>query len=175
MARPEREAAIAELEDLFRSSSSVLLTEYRGLSVTQLKELRRSLAGHATYHVAKNTLANIAAQRAEYVDLSEELVGPTAIAFVTGEAAEAAKALRDFATANERLVIKGGVLDGAKLDAAGVSQLASLESREVLLGRAAGGLKALLYHAAYLFTAPATQAARTVEALREKQAADAEA
>lgn len=175
MARPEREAAIAELEDLFRSSSSVLLTEYRGLTVAQLKELRRSLAGHATYHVAKNTLANIAAQRADYVDLSEELSGPTAIAFVTGEPSEAAKALRDFAKSHENLVVKAGVLEGEKLDAEQVGKLASLESREVLLAKAAGGLKALLFQAAYMFTAPATKAARTVEALREKQAADAEA
>ena len=175
MARPDKEAAIAEFEELFRNSPTVLLTEYRGLTVTQLQELRRSLAGHATYHVAKNTLTNLAAQRAEYVDLSEELSGPTAIAFVHGEPSEAAKALRDFAKNNEKLVIKGGVLDGAKLDEAGVRKLADLESREVLLGKAAGGLKAIMYQAAFVLTAPATKAARTVEALRAKQAADAEA
>ena len=173
MARPDKAAAIEELAGLFRDSNAVLLTEYRGLTVAQLRELRRSLVGNATYPVTKNTLANLAAQQADYVDLSEELSGPTAIAFVTGEPAEAAKALRDFAKTNEQLAVKGGVLDGAKLDAAGVSQLADLESREVLLGKAAGALKAMLYQAAYLFTAPASQAVRTVEALREKQAADA--
>lgn len=175
MARPDKEAAIAEFEERFRESSCVLLTEYRGLTVEQLKQLRRSIAGHATYHVAKNTLTNIAAQRAEYVDLSEELTGPTAIAFVHGEPSEAAKVLRDFAKTNDKLVIKGGVIDGAKLDEGGVRKLADLESREVLLGKTAGAVKALMYQAAYVFTAPATKAARTVEALRAKQAADAEA
>lgn len=173
MARPDKAAAIEELAGLFRDSSAVLLTEYRGLTVAQLKELRRSLAGHATYHVAKNTLTNIAAQQAEYVDLSEELSGPTAIAFVTGEPVEAAKALKAFAKTNDKLIVKGGVLDGAKLDASEISKLAELESREVLLAKSAGVLKAMLFQAAYMFTAPATQAVRTVEALREKQAADA--
>jgi large subunit ribosomal protein L10 len=173
MARPDKAAAVAELTEQFRGSSAVVLTEYRGLSVAQLKQLRRSLAGTASYAVVKNTLTAIAAKEAGVDVLDGDLTGPTAIAFVTGEPVEAAKSLRDFAKANPQLVIKGGVLEGRKLSAEDVSKLAELESRDVLLGKAAGAFKAALFQAAYLFTAPATKAARTIEALREKQAAEA--
>jgi large subunit ribosomal protein L10 len=173
MARPDKAAAVAELAEQFRGSSAVVLTEYRGLSVAQLKQLRRSLAGTASYAVVKNTLTAIAAKEAGVDVLDGDLTGPTAIAFVTGEPVEAAKSLRDFAKANPQLVIKGGVLEGRKLSAEDVSKLAELESRDVLLGKAAGAFKAALFQAAYLFTAPATKAARTIEALREKQAAEA--
>jgi large subunit ribosomal protein L10 len=173
MARPDKAAAVAELTEQFRGSSAVVLTEYRGLSVAQLKQLRRSLAGNASYAVVKNTLTAIAAKEAGVDVLDGDLTGPTAIAFVTGEPVEAAKSLRDFAKANPQLVIKGGVLEGRKLSAEDVSKLAELESRDVLLGKAAGAFKAALFQAAYLFTAPATKAARTIEALREKQAAEA--
>ncbi|MPV36500.1 50S ribosomal protein L10 [Georgenia subflava] len=173
MARPDKAAAVAELAEQFRGSSAVLLTEYRGLSVAQLKQLRRSLAGTADYAVVKNTLTAIAAKEAGLDNLEDELTGPTAIAFVTGEPVDAAKSLRDFAKANPQLVIKGGVLEGNKLSGEDVTKLAELESRDVLLGKAAGAFKAALFQAAYLFTAPATQAARTIEALREKQAAEA--
>jgi large subunit ribosomal protein L10 len=173
MARPDKAAAVAELAEQFRGSSAVVLTEYRGLSVAQLKQLRRSLAGTASYAVVKNTLTAIAAKEAGVDVLDGDLTGPTAIAFVTGEPVEAAKSLRDFAKANPQLVIKGGVLEGRKLSAEDVTKLAELESRDVLLGKAAGAFKAALFQAAYLFTAPATKAARTIEALREKQAAEA--
>ena len=173
MARPDKAAAVAELTEQFRGSSAVVLTEYRGLSVAQLKQLRRSLAGTASYAVVKNTLTAIAAKEAGVDVLDGDLTGPTAIAFVTGEPVEAAKSLRDFAKANPQLVIKGGVLEGRKLSAEDVSKLAELESRDVLLGKAAGAFKAALFQAAYLFTAPATKAVRTIEALREKQAAEA--
>ena len=173
MARPDKAAAVAEITEQFRESSAVVLTEYRGLSVAQLKQLRRSLAGTASYAVVKNTLTAIAAKEAGLDNLEDELSGPTAIAFVTGEPVDAAKALRDFAKANPHLVIKAGVLEGNKLSAEDVTKLAELESRDVLLGKAAGAFKAALFQAAYLFTAPATQAARTIEALREKQAAEA--
>ena len=169
MARPEKSAAIAELEELFRSSNAVLLTEYRGLSVEQLKTLRRSLTGIATYYVVKNTLARIAAKNAGVEGLSEDLVGPTAIAFVSGEAVDAAKALRDFAKENEALVIKNGVMDGAALTVEDVKKLADLESREVLLAKAAGVLKAPIAKAAQVFNAPALKTVRTIDALREKQ------
>jgi large subunit ribosomal protein L10 len=173
MARPDKAAAVAEITEQFRGSSAVVLTEYRGLSVAQLKQLRRSLDGTAHYAVVKNTLTAIAAKEAGLDNLDGELSGPTAIAFVTGEPVDAAKALRDFAKANPQLVIKGGVLEGNKLSAEDVTKLAELESRDVLLGKAAGAFKAALFQAAYLFTAPATQAVRTIEALREKQAAEA--
>lgn len=170
MARPDKAAAVAALTEQFRNAGAVLLTEYRGLTVPQLQELRRGLAGKATYAVAKNKLTAIAAKEAGIEGLEEFLSGPTAIAFVEGEPSEAAKVVRDFAKANKDLIVKAGYLDGSVLDAAAVTKLADLESREVLLGKAAGALKATLYKAAYMFTAPATQAARTVEALRVKQA-----
>ena len=169
MARPDKEAAVAELADKFRSSGAVLLTEYRGLSVADLRTLRRSLAGNAEYAVVKNTLAAIAARQVGLEALADDLTGPTALTFVTGEPVEAAKALRDFAKENKNLVVKGGVMDGNVMDAADVDRLASLESREVLLAKAAGAVKASLSKAACLFAAPASKAVRTVDALREKQ------
>ncbi|MGP7959724.1 50S ribosomal protein L10 [Sanguibacter sp. A247] len=173
MARPDKAAAVAELTDLFRESSAAVLTEYRGLTVAQLKTLRRSLGGNASYAVVKNTLTSIAAKEAGVDFDTDALAGPSAIAFVTGDPVEAAKGLRDFAKANPQLVIKGGVLDGRALTAEDITKLADLESREVLLAKAAGAMKAKLYQAAYLFTAPASQAVRTVDALREKQASAA--
>ncbi len=169
MARPDKEAAVAELAGRFRDSGAVLLTEYRGLTVAELKELRRSLAGHAEYTVVKNTLAAIAAREAGLEAFADDLKGPTALTFVTGEPVTAAKALRDFAKDNAKLIVKGGVMDGNVLDAAEVEKLASLESREVLLAKAAGAMKASLSKAAYLFVAPASKAVRTVDALRDKQ------
>lgn len=169
MARPDKAAAVAELADQFRGSSAAVLTEYRGLSVAQLKELRRSLGGNATYAVVKNTLTAIAAKEAGVEGIADELKGPSAIAFVSGDPVETAKGLRDFAKANPALVIKAGVLDGRPLTAAEVEKLADLESREVLLAKAAGAMKAKLFQAAYMFTAPVAQAARTVDALRTKQ------
>jgi large subunit ribosomal protein L10 len=173
MARPDKAAAVAELTDQFRKSNAVVLTEYRGLSVAQLKSLRRALGTNASYAVVKNTLTAIAAKEAGLDTLEGELTGPTAIAFVTGEPVEAAKSLRDFARTNPQLVVKGGVLEGRALTAADVEKLADLESREVLLAKAAGAMKAALFQAAYMFTAPAAKAVRTIEALREKQATEA--
>jgi large subunit ribosomal protein L10 len=168
MARPDKAAAVAELTDLFRDSNAAVLTEYRGLTVAQLKKLRKALSGNATYAVVKNTLTAIAAKDAGLEGLDDALTGPSAIAFVSGDPVEAAKGLRDFAKANPALVIKGGVLEGRALTAADVTKLADLESREVLLAKAANVFKASLFQAAYLFTAPAAQAARTVDALRLK-------
>jgi large subunit ribosomal protein L10 len=169
MARPDKAAAVAELTDKFKGSSAAVLTEYRGLTVAQLKALRTALRGNADYAVVKNTLTAIAAKEAGLGVLADELKGPSAIAFVTGDPVAAAKSLRDFAKANPALVVKGGVLDGRPLTAADVTKLADLESREVLLAKAAGAMKATLYQAAYLFTAPASKAVRTVEALRARQ------
>jgi large subunit ribosomal protein L10 len=170
MARPDKAAAVAEISDRFRTSSAAVLTEYRGLSVSQLTQLRKSISGHATYAVVKNTLTAIAARDAGVTALDEAaLAGPTAIAFVTGDPVEAAKGLRDFARTNPALVIKGGVLDGRPLSADEVRRLADLESREVLLAKLAGAMKASLTQAAYLFAAPLSQAARTIDALRIKK------
>lgn len=164
-----KEATVAELTEKFSSSNAVLLTEYRGLTVAQLKQLRSDIREHASYAVVKNTLTKIAANKAGIASFDAELVGPSAIAFVHGDPVTVAKKLRDFAKANPLLVVKGGYFDGAALSAAEVDQLANLESREVLLAKFAGAAKATLFKAAYLFNAPLSQAVRTVDALREKQ------
>lgn len=164
-----KEATVAELTEKFRGSSAVLLTEYRGLTVAQLKELRKSIAEHATYAVVKNTLTKIAANEAGITAFDEALAGPSAIAFVHGDPVAVAKGLRDFAKANPLLVVKGGYFDGNPLTAAEVGKLAELESREVLLAKFAGAAKASLFSAAYLLNAPLAQAARAVDALRQKQ------
>ena len=169
MARPKKSEDIAELVELFRESNGALLTEYRGLSVDKLQELRRSMGADAQYKVAKNTLARIAAKEAGVDGLEEHLTGPTAIAFITGDIATVAKSLREFSKENEALVIKGGVVDGALIAASDVAKLANLESREVLLAKAAGALKGSLYKAAYVFQAPLVKTVRTIDALREKQ------
>ncbi|RKR73115.1 50S ribosomal protein L10 [Frondihabitans australicus] len=164
-----KEASVAELTESFRSSTAVLLTEYRGLSVAQLKSLRNGIRQDATYAVVKNTLTKIAANNAGISAFDAELVGPSAIAFVHGDPVTVAKSLRDFAKANPELIVKGGYFDGNPLTAAEVNKLADLESREVLLGKLAGAFKASLFGAAYLFNAPLSQAVRTVDALRAKQ------
>lgn len=169
MATPKKQAVIAELETKFKECNAVLLTEYRGLTVSQLTELRRSLNGTATYSVTKNTLARIAAEKAGYDFLKEDLVGPTALVFVTGEAVDAAKALRDFAKENDLLVIKSGVMEGSHLSPEEVKALADLDSRDVLLAKAAGAMKGTMTKAAYMFNAPAIKLVRTIDALREKQ------
>jgi large subunit ribosomal protein L10 len=170
MARPDKAAAVAEIADRFRASNAAVLTEYRGLTVAQLTTLRKSIAANATYAVVKNTLTSIAAKEVGISAFDGDLAGPTAIAFVTGDPVEAAKGLRDFAKTNPALVIKGGVLDGKTLSADDVKKLADLESREVLLAKLAGAMKASLTKAAYLFVAPLSQAARTIDALRAKVA-----
>jgi large subunit ribosomal protein L10 len=169
MARPDKAAAVAELTDAFRDSSAAVLTEYRGLTVAQLKELRRSLAGNATYAVVKNTLTKIAAKEAGVDTLDSLLEGPSAIAFITGDPVEVAKSLRDFGRNHPLLVVKGGVLEGKALSADEVRKLADLESREVLLAKLAGAMKASLSQAVGLFAAPLSQAARLLAALEEQK------
>lgn len=166
MARSDKAAAVAELTDQFRNSNAAVLTEYRGLSVAQLKTLRRNLDGNAQYFVVKNTLTKIAAKQAGVDAFDSLLRGPSAIAFVSGDAVEVAKGLRDFAKANPMLVIKGGVLEGKSLTPAEIAKLADLESREVLLAKLAGAMIGSLSQAAALFQAPLSKAARTLDALR---------
>ena len=168
MAKPEKAAAIAELTNKFRDSGAAVLTEYRGLTVAQLTELRISIREHATYAVVKNTLTEIAAKEAGVTAFDGHLSGPSAIAFVTGDPVGAAKGLRDFAKAYPLLVIKAGVLDGKALTPAEISKLADLESREVLLAKLAGAMKASLSNAVNLFAAPLSQTARVIDALRAK-------
>ncbi|MCF3961930.1 50S ribosomal protein L10 [Streptomyces fuscigenes] len=172
MARPDKAAAVAELTEQFRSSNAAVLTEYRGLTVAQLKELRRSLGENAQYAVVKNTLTKIAANEAGINTLDDLFAGPTAVAFVTGDPVTSAKGLRDFAKDNPNLVIKGGVLDGKALSADEIKKLADLESREVLLAKLAGAMKAKPSQAAALFQALPSKFVRTAEALRAKKEAD---
>ena len=171
MARAEKVTAVAELTERFQSSSGAVLTEYRGLSVSQLGELRKSLGTNATFSVVKNTLTKIAATEAGVTsELTDLLTGPSAIAFVQGDVVEAAKGLRDFARANPLLVIKGGVLDGKPLTPAEIVRLADLESREVLLAKLAGAMKASMAGAAATFAALPVQMARLLGALEQKRA-----
>ena len=175
MPNAEKVAAVNEIAEKFSQAAAALITEYRGLTVKQVTDLRRTLGNDATYAIVKNTLTKRAAENAG-VGLDESLlVGPTAIAFVTGDPVIVAKGLRDFARANPLLVIKGGVLEGKALSAAEVARIADLESREVLLARLAGAMKALPTRAATLFQAPLSQMARLAKALEEKQAASAPA
>jgi len=173
MARPDKAAAVAELTDEFRSSNGAVLTEYRGLTVAQLKQLRVSLGDDVNYAVVKNTLTKIAAKDAGVESFDSLLQGPSAIAFIKGDPVVAAKGLRDFAKANPLLVIKGGVLDGKALNSDEINKLADLESREVLLSKLAGAMKAAPQQAVSLFAAPLAQAARLFAALQDKLPAEA--
>jgi large subunit ribosomal protein L10 len=172
MARPDKTADVAELVESFQESAGAVLTEYRGLTVKQLHDLRRSLGENANYAVVKNTLTKIAATEAGVDGFDDLLVGPTAIAFINGDVVEAAKGLRDFAKAHPALVIKGGYLEGKSLDAKEIAKLADLESREVLLAKLAGGMLASLSQAVYLLNAPLAQAARVAGALQAKAEQD---
>jgi large subunit ribosomal protein L10 len=172
MARAYKQAAVAEIVDSFNDSTGAVLTEYRGLTVKQLQDLRRVLGENANYAVVKNTLTKIAAKEAGVSGFDDLLNGPTAIAFINGDLVEAAKGLRDFAKANPALVIKGGYVDGASMDASEIAKLADLESREVLLGKLAGAMLASLSQAVYLLNAPLAQAARLAGALQAKAEED---
>jgi large subunit ribosomal protein L10 len=160
MARPDKEAAVAELTEDFRSANATVLTEYRGLSVTSMKELRRSLGATTKYSVVKNTLTKIAAKNAG-VEIDDALLaGPSALAFVKGDPIDAAKSLKNFAKENPFLVIKGGIFEGKPVTTAEIMKLADLESREVLLSKLAGAMKGSL-----------AKAIRTIDALRLKKEA----
>jgi large subunit ribosomal protein L10 len=176
MARSEKVATVAELTERFQSSSGAVLTDYRGLTVAQLGELRQSLGDHATFAVVKNTLTKLAATEAGVgSELEQLLSGPSAIAFVNGDVVEAAKGLRDFSRAHPLLVIKGGVLDGKGLTPAEITRLADLESRDVLLAKLAGAMKAGMSNAAATMAALPSQMARLLAALEAKRASEAPA
>ena len=152
--RPEKVAVVEEIKGKLDSSSGAILTEYRGLKVSELAELRRALrAVGGEYKVYKNTLARFAVADLGLSELDEMLTGPTAIAFVEGDAAAVAKALRDYSRTNPHLVVKGGLLGGNILSSGGAAALADLPSREVLLARLAGGLAAPLQKMAGLLQA----------------------
>lgn len=172
MAKADKATAVADIAEQFKEATATVVTEYRGLTVANLAELRRSLGGSATYTVAKNTLAKRAASEAGIEGLDELFAGPTAIAFIKGEPVDAAKAIKTFAKDHKALVIKGGYMDGAALSVDEVNRIADLESREVLLAKLAGAMKGNLSKAAGLFNAPASQAARLLAALQEKKASE---
>ena len=153
MARPDKTTAVAELAEDFRTANATVLTEYRGLSVTSMKELRRALGSTTKYSVVKNTLTKIAAKDAGVEIADDLLTGPSAVAFIKGDPIDAAKSLRDFAKENPFLVIKGGFYEGKSVTPAEIMQLANLESREVLLAKLAGAMKGSLAKAARIFDA----------------------
>ena len=169
MANPKNEADLKALQNRFAEADSVVLTEYRGLTVAQTTELRRSLGPDVQYSVAKNTLLKLAAKDAGVEGLDEYLNGPTAIAFIKGEAVDAAKALKKFAEANEALIVKGGYMDGNPLTPDQVKAIADLDNRETTLAKLAGAMKGNLAKAARLFNEPAGQVAPLAGALRDKQ------
>ena len=157
MATQDKIAAVSEIKELLESSNGVILTEYRGLTVAQMKELRRALGAETEYAVVKNTLTASAAKEVGIDAFDGQLHGPSAIAFIKGDFIDAAKGLRDFAKANPQLIVKSGYFEGEALDEAGINKFASLESREVLLAKVAGGAKGAI-----------AKVARTVDALRIK-------
>ncbi|TFV58217.1 50S ribosomal protein L10 [Mycobacterium sp. PS03-16] len=175
MATAEKATAVADIAEQFKEATATVVTEYRGLTVANLAELRRSLGDSATYTVAKNTLVKRAAAEAGIDGLDDLFAGPTAIAFVKGEPVDAAKAIKNFAKDHKALVIKGGYMEGRALSIDEVNRIADLESREVLLAKLAGAMKGNLSKAAGLFNAPASQVARLAAALQEKKSGESAA
>lgn len=169
MANPKNDAELAALKNRFAEASSVVLTEYRGLSVAQTTELRNELGQDVQYSVAKNTLVKLAANDAGVEGLDDLLTGPTAVAFIKGEAVDAAKVLKKFAASNEALVVKGGYMDGSALSADQVKAIADLDNRETTLAKLAGAMKGNLSKAAGAFGAPASKFARLAQALEDKK------
>ncbi|BBY17589.1 50S ribosomal protein L10 [Mycolicibacterium litorale] len=172
MAKADKATAVADIAEQFKEATATVVTEYRGLTVANLAQLRRSLGESATYTVAKNTLVKRAASEAGIDGLDDLFAGPTAIAFVKGEPVDAAKAIKNFAKDHKALVIKGGYMEGRALSVDEVNRIADLESREVLLAKLAGAMKGNLAKAAGLFNAPASQVARLAAALQEKKAGE---
>ncbi|GAB3294420.1 50S ribosomal protein L10 [Parasphingorhabdus pacifica] len=169
MAKPEKIDAVSEIAERFNDATAAVITEYRGLSMAQLVELRRALGEDTTYRVAKNTLVKRAAEQSGVEGLDDLFVGPTAIAFIDGEPVDAAKALKEFTKTNNALVIKGGYMDGRPISVSEVEAIADLDSREATLGKLAGAMKAKLSETASLFAAPASQVARMTSALKDKK------
>ena len=176
MARPEKVAVVEEIREKLAAADAAVLTEYRGLKVGELAELRGALrpAG-AEFKIFKNTLARRAAEEAGLPDLVPMLGGPTAITFVTGDAVTAAKALRDFAKAHEALIVKGGLLGTRTLSSGDLVALADVPPRDVLLAKLAGAFQAPLVKAAGLFQAFPRNFAYGLKALVDQRIAGGEA
>ncbi len=160
---------VAQLKERLGASEAILLTEYRGLTVSELSELRRSLAvGGASFAVVKNTLMLRAAQESSMDDLEALLEGPTAVAFVEGDAVAAAKKVVDAIKRFPALVLKGGFMDGRMLSATDARALADLESREAMLSKIAGLMKGEMSRAAGMFQSAQSRFVSLMEALKEK-------
>jgi large subunit ribosomal protein L10 len=172
-ARAEKAAVVAEVRDKFAAANSVIVSEYRGLTVGALAKLRRTLRPlGAEYKVYKNTLVKIAARDGSMSAVEGMVGGPVAITFINGEISAVAKAMREFAKENEALKLKGGVVDGKAVDVKGLRALAELPSRDVMLAKLAGLLKAPMANTAYMLSALPRKAAYGLKALVEqKQAA----
>ena len=169
MPRPEKVQAVADIKKRIEDSTAVFLAEYAGLSVAEQQELRRGLrAAGSELKIMKMTLARIAAEELGHDDLIEGLSGPTAFAFASGDAAAAAKVLRDFAKDHTQLILKGGLLDGEPLTPERVEQLAELDSRDVLLAKVAGVFQAPMAAMAGLMAALPRNLASMMSQLIEK-------
>lgn len=169
MKRPDKEKVIAELTDQFKSSGAIILTEYRGLSVPQVNDLRDKLGSDTSYTVAKNTLVRLAAHEAGIEGLDDDMKGPTAYVFVKGDYVAAARALRDFAKDNKNLVVKGGYVEGAAMTAEEITKLADMQTRTDALSELAGAMKGAIAKVVDVTVALPTKVIRTIDALREKQ------
>ena len=167
--RPEKVAVVEEVRGRLASANASVVTEYRGLTVAQLAELRKNLAAVGDFKIYKNTLVRLAIAGSQYEELTELLSGPTAIAFVNGEISAAAKTLRDFARAHPALIVKGGLVGGTTLSNQDFTRLADLPSREVLLARFAGALAAPLQQLAGLLQALPRNFAYGLSALIEER------
>jgi len=168
--RPEKVAVVDEVRERFGSATAVLLTEYRGINVSDMATLRRSItAAGGDYKVYKNTLVRLAIADLGVDGLSELMLGPTALAFVADDAAAVAKALKEFSSTNEHLVIKGALLDGELLNVEQVMMLAKLPSRDELLSQFAGGLQAPMTKFALLLNATMSKFAFGLRALIDEQ------
>lgn len=173
MPRPEKVQAVAEIKEKFEAAEAVFLTEYRGIAVKQMGDLRRQLRdADAEYKVVKMTLARRAAEDLGIEGLSDEMVGPTALTFANGDPVGVAKALSDFSKDNERLVIKLGLLADKVLQPEDVAKLAAVEPREVLLAKIAGAAKAPLSGLAGMLSSFTRDAATVFTALLEKKESD---
>lgn len=172
MPRPEKVQAVADIKNWWENAAAVFITEYRGLTVKQMATLRRNLRKTgAEYKVVKMTLALRALNNLGLSGVEDRLVGPTALAFANQDPVATAKALRDFTTESDRLVLKGGLLGQVILAPEQVSRLAAIEPREVLLAKIAGAMQAPLVQAASLLSVFNRNAASMFSQLLEKKSA----
>lgn len=174
MARPEKEATVAEVKSLFERAKAIVLTDYRGLNVGELTELRKKLRDAGVdYKVVKNTLAILAARAAKITGLEPHLTGPTAMAFGYDDPVLPARILAGFAREHKNLELKAGLLEGKVIGGSEVKSLAELPSREQILAMVAGMLQAPLRNMASVLAGPLRNLVYGLEALRKQRAGEA--